>query len=324
MELFKMLLGSLLMDIALFEGEGGTEGAGSDSGEGSGANESGSSEGQGQEGQGNDNKGQAEGDQQVADWRVDLDPEIKDHACLKDFKTKNDAVKAYVGAQKLIGIDKLPIPPKDAKPEVREKFLREAFTRLGLPKEAKDYKVSDVKLPEGVDIKTSPEDMDAFKAEAHKLGILPHQLDGIYKWHLTNAGNKLKAYQDGLVKSRQDTEAQLRQEFGSAYEGKVAKAQEMLNKFAGNDYKALLDSGFGNKPEVIRFMTKIADIISEDSFAKGGGEATMTPEEALKEIPALNKKLANMEKTDPEYQSTLKRKREVYEMAYKNEEGKSE
>ena len=297
--MWKMLLGSLLTGIMTFaDGDGGAGGNGGAGGTGEG-----------------DKGGSGEGDKGKTgdDWRSGLDPEIKDHACLKDFKTKDDVVKAYVGAQKLIGVDKLPIPPEDAKPEVKETFMNEVFDRLGRPKEAKDYHVE---LPEGVKIDVSDKEIEALKAEAHKLGLLPQQLNGIYQWHMTNVANRMKAYQAELETARKDTEAKLRSEWGAAYEGKVAKAQKLLNAFAGDDYKQLLDSGFGNNPAVIKFMADMADKISEDAFAKGTAEATMTPEEAQKELSIVRKKILEMPQTDPEYKELLKRRNDLMEMAH--------
>lgn len=255
-----------------------------------------------------------------ADWKAVLDPEIKDHACLVDFKddlipVPKSLIKSYVGNQAFIGTDRLPMPPKDAKPEVKEKFMNEIYDRLGRPKEAKDYKIEDVKLPEGVELKTTPEGMDALKGVAHKLGMSPAQLNGLYNWYMTDAGGRMKAYKNKLVKGQQEAEAVLRGEMGAAYDGKVARSNLMLEKFAGDDYKQLLESGFGDNPAVIRFMSKMADLISEDAFEKGRQEATMTPEEADKELVKVRKQLVGMEKSDPEYKVLLKRRSDLMEMA---------
>lgn len=248
------------------------------------------------------------------DWRSTLDPAIKDHASLKDFKDPQSLAKSYVEAQKLIGVDKIPIPQNFDSPEVRGKFFNDVFDRLGRPKEAKEYKITDVKLPDGVSFKTEPETMDNLKAEAHKLGILPFQLDGLYKWYATDSANKLLAQNQELTKSRQDSESSLRNEWGAAYPAKVSKAKELLTKFAGDDYKQLLDSGFGNNPAVIRFMAKMAESISEDAFAKGGGEVTMTPEEARKELNKVRLQLVNMQQSNPEYKDLLKRRNDLIKM----------
>jgi len=295
-------------------------GAGSGSGDGAGASGGSSGAGQGDGGAGGDAGagsgagGQGAGQQQ--DWRSGLDADIKDHPCLKDFKSEKEVAKAYVGAQRLIGVDKLPIPKDYAtNPEVRGKFLNDVADRLGRPKESKDYKITDVKFPDGVDVKKDPDFVNGLKAESHKLGLLPHQVDGLYSWYMTLAGNKIKAHGEGLTKAKQDSEASLRAEYGSAYDGKVTKAQELLNKFGGDDYKSLLDSGFGNNPAVIRFMSKMADSISEDTFTRGGGEATMTPGEADKELTQVRNKLVAMDQSNPEYKELLKRRNDLMSMS---------
>jgi len=288
------------------------DGAGdSASGGGSGDNSGGSGAGQAEAGQGEAGKAATV----ATDWRAGLDASIKDHPCLKDFKDPLDVAKSYVNVQKLIGVDKLPIPPADAKPEVRDQFLNIVFDRIGRPKEAKDYKITEIKLPDGVSAKTDPAFVEELKTTAHKLGLLPNQVDGLYSWYMNKAGSKAKEIEDSTVKARQDAEAALRSEFGAAYDGKVKKAQELLNKFAGDDYKALLDKGLGNDPAVIRFMAKMAEAISEDTFQKGSGEATMTPAEAQKELATIREQLVKMDKSNPEYRELLKRRNTVMEMA---------
>jgi hypothetical protein len=232
---------------------------------------------------------------------------------LQKYNSKNDAIKALVDVQPLIGLEKLPIPPKDAKPEVREKFLNDVYDKLGRPKEAKDYKIADVKMPEGV--KADGEFIDALKVASHKLGLLPHQVDGLYSWYMNTAGTRIKAKTEAETKAREDSEASLRSEFGSAYDAKVAKAQSVLNKFAGDDMKQLLDKGLGNDPAVVRFMSKIADSISEDAFAKGGGESTMTPKEAEAELGKVRAQLIGMERSNPEYKLLLERRNDLMAMA---------
>lgn len=251
------------------------------------------------------------------DWRSSLPAEIKDHPCLKDFKGTDDAVKAYVNAQRLIGVDKLPIPPKDAKPEVREKFMNDVYDRLGRPKEAKDYKITNPKLPDGINIPVAPTEIDAFKGEAHKLGLLPHQVDGIYQFYMASMANQLKQHGEIMTGASKDAEADLRQEYGAAYDAKVAKAKNLLQKTAGDDFKQLLDSGFGNNPAVIRYMAKMADMISEDSFVKGD-EATMTPKEAQDEISKIraNSSHPYFVKSHPDHNVAVKRMTDLYEMAH--------
>ena len=248
-------------------------------------------------------------------WREGLSPDIKDHTSLSEFKTPDDLAKSYVNQQKMIGVNKIPIPDSFGEnEEVRGKFFNEVFDRLGRPKEAKDYKV-----PEGA--KGEQRDIDAFKAEAHKLGILPYQFEGIYKYQMGIVDRVERQQAEGKVKKNQDSEASLRQELGLAYEGKILKAQTLLNKYGGDDYKALLDSGFGSDPAVVKFMIKMSDMMSEDGIVKGQSEVTMTPEQARKEVNTVTKQLLEMKQSDPEYKDLLSRKRVLYEMAYPSNKG---
>lgn len=251
-----------------------------------------------------------------ADWRASLDPDIKDHPCLASFKDPKEAIKAYVGAQRIIGAEKLPMPPKDAKPEVREKFMNDVADRLGRPKTPAEYKIPDVKLPDGVKITPAPAVVDSFKAEAHKLGLLPHQVEGMYKFYMGSMASQVGGFNEAQVKARQDAEASLRQEWGAAYDAKVSRAQGLLNKVGGDDIKAALDKGFGNDPAVVRFMAKMADMLSEDSLEKGGAEGTMTPQEAKAEIMKVNEMIMKTAKTHPDYKDLLRRKADLYAMAY--------
>ena len=300
-EMLKMILPLGLMTFA----EGGDAGAGGSTGAEGGTADAGS---------GNDASGGVGQGSPAVDWRTTLPPDIKDHSALKDFKSEQDVVKAYVSAQPLIGVDKIPVPQNFDNPEVRAKFANTVYDRLGRPKEAKDYKLSEVKMPNNYNL--PPETREALKTEAHKLGLLPHQLDGLYQWYMKDTATKLQQQGEQNTKSRNEAENALRQEFGQAYDAKVTKAQQLLNKFAGDDYKALLDDGFGNRPEVVRFMAKMADVMSEDGYTGGTAEATMTPEEAQKELAVTRKKLMSMDKGDPEYKAVEKRRRELMEMSY--------
>lgn len=299
-------------------GEGGSGGEGGAAGGGSGA-------GAGAGAAGSDGAGGAAGQGAGADWRAGFDPAIKDHAALKDFKDPASLAKSYVEAQKLIGVDKIPVPQGFSdKPEIREKFLNEIADRLGRPKEAKEYKITDVKLPEGVSFKVAPEALDALKVQAHKLGLLPHQLDGLYNWYMTDSANKIKAQQDTIKKNIGDAEAELRSEWGSAFDAKKGLAEKVLDKFATAEERAhLIKTGFNNDPKIIRMLARFGETVSEDTFEKGGGETTMTPQEAESELTTVRAKLLKMNQSDPEYKAVLKRRNELMEMATPNKEGKA-
>jgi hypothetical protein len=247
------------------------------------------------------------------DWRASLDPAIKDHAALKSFKTYGDLAKSHVELQKLVGVDKIPVPQNFENPEVRAKFENEVFDRLGRPKDPKEYKLVN---PDGVDLKLAQDAEEGLRTQAHKLGLLPHQLDGLYKWYMADTANRLKQQQESVTKKIQDVTAELKSEWGAAFDAKKSVAEKVLDKFATPEERAhLVETGFNNDPKIIRMLAKIGSSISDDSFVKGEVEATMTPKEASAELARVRNQLMGMEQSNPEYKILLQRRNELMAMA---------
>jgi hypothetical protein len=68
---------------------------------------------------------------------------------------------------------------------------------------------------------------------------------------------------------------------GDNWSGTVTKAVKAINHFGTPDLKNYLDaSGGGNHPELIRLMSKVGDLISEDNPPAGGGSGSGKPAEA--------------------------------------------
>lgn len=68
---------------------------------------------------------------------------------------------------------------------------------------------------------------------------------------------------------------------GANWDGSVKVAQSALARFGTPELaRFLTESGGGNHPEVIRFMTRVGNAISEDRPANGGGDGKGTPAEA--------------------------------------------
>ena len=64
---------------------------------------------------------------------------------------------------------------------------------------------------------------------------------------------------------------------GEKYEATVRNAHKAMAKFASPALKRLLEAtGYGNHPEMVRMMSSIAKVISEDVFEPAGGQAAGT------------------------------------------------
>jgi hypothetical protein len=133
-----------------------------------------------------------------------------------------------------------------------------------------------------------------FLGHAHKMGLLPHQAQGIldYYTQLETAGREEIEKNNQL--SVQNSQEQLRKDFGLAYDKEVAKANTMYNKFFEGELKdvTLSDgSNILNHPGFVKSLAKLSNSFTEDNISGGQDEGgAMTPDQAEKEI---NKILAD-------------------------------
>lgn len=298
-------------------GQGGGQGAGdAGGGDGTGGSGQGAAGSQGQAGAGAGSSAQGAGGG-ASDWKTELPVEVRDHACFKDFKNRDELAIAYANQQKLIGVDKLPIPPKDAKPEVRAKFMEEVFSRLGRPKDATGYQFTDPKLPDGISIPKDEATISGFKDVSHKLGLLPDQADGIYKFYMEHIAGAIRQQNEAAKKTVAEATAELRRDFGAAFDAKVKAAEGVLNKFATDEERAyLVEKGLNNDPRAIRFLVKIGEAMGEDTITSGVTEGVMTPTEARKERQAIfsNKQHPYWVKGHPEHLEAVRRVNDLLKM----------
>lgn len=249
------------------------------------------------EGGGGSGEGEGEGEGGAAaatltaptDWKATLDPSIKDHPSLANLATPADVAKSWVNAQSIIGKEKLPVPGKDSDPmqDGGNQEYNMVYDRLGRPSDPKAYQLPDVEGAPAV----TPEVADSFKAEAHKLGLLPHQVAGLYKWNQENAKGAVDSNQQQLTQGLQESEAAMRKEYGTAFDANISSARSILQKFGGAEVLAALDkSGLGNDPHMIRMMVNISKQFGEDGatfVGDGAQQNILTPDEAKMEIDKI-------------------------------------
>lgn len=203
--------------------------------------------------------------------------------------------KSYIHAQKMVGKDKIIIPDQFATPE---DWNKQVWSKLGLPESADKY---EFKAPEGTD----PAFLSKFKEFALKGGILPKQAEGLFDFY-TNYTKEVIQAQDNENKQMFDSAvADLKKEFGTAYEKKLGVASNFFNTVADDATKKLFqETGLGNNPAVIKLFAKIAAMNGEDQFVPSHekGNLGLTPAEAQtkineimgnKEHPYFNKQHPN-------------------------------
>ena len=218
----------------------------------------------------------------AVDFQSLIPAEYKEEKSLQNFNKMDDFVKSYLHSQKLVGLDKIPVPNKHATDE----DWKAVFSKLGSPETAEGYKYS---LPEGHAV---PEDtLKSFSEEAVKLGLLPNQADGIMKYYndIVNQG-----VNDQTIKSeeaRKVSEQDLRKEFGSTYENKITGAKNLATATLGADFlnTTMLSDGskLGDNPHVVKAFAQLSEKLSEDDIVKGDTPSYLSTNEINKQIASL-------------------------------------
>ena len=246
-------------------------------------------------------------------WTERLPEDMRQHPSLKNFKTEADLAKSWINAQKIIGMDKVPVPGKNSKPEVWE----EVYNRLGRPSDPDSYKLP---VPENMpeELKNEAEQKE-FKGVAHKLGLLPHQVAGLYDWWTQKNLSGIEQAKEANTKSAQDAETALRQEWGMAYDQKLELGKKMIRSFARQDDLEYIEKkGLGNDPVLIRIFAAAGKRMSEDSLSGKPPVEFYSPEEARAKIKELEANPALYDKAHPEHDLIQQKRTALYKMLYPN------
>lgn len=222
-----------------------------------------------------------------SDWRDGLDPGIRNAL---DVDSIADLAKGYVNAQQMIG-GSIRIPGKDAGEEDWGKFydkfkdvpglarynpddLTSLYEAAGRPGSAKEYGV------EGVD--------EDFLQVAFDAGLNRNQVDAISEYT-----KNLETYKEGVIAQEVDSGiAQLRQEWGLAFDRKVEEGQRAvahLDKTIPGLSEALDASGAGNNPAIIKLFQSLGANLKEGQGFAGTHQGTsgLTPYEARMQIQEI-------------------------------------
>lgn len=243
----------------------------------------------------------------ATDWTTGLAPELKAVVDTKGYKSPADLVNAYVNAERTIGNNLA--PPKDGV------WSPESLKKLGVPEKPDGYQFEKPQLAEGV--VWDEGFAQAALPVAHKLGLTPHQVQGLMAFYAEHQGSVQGA---ATAQRKSDAEASvtaLKQEYGKDYDAKIAMAQRAAKHFGGDAFvKFLNDSGTGNNPEFIRTFAKLGSLIGEDVIRSGVPVGGMTKEMAQAEIAKLQKDPAYTNGKDPEHGAKVARMTQLFQILH--------
>ena len=215
------------------------------------------------------------------DWKVSLSDDVKADKSLENIKDINALAKSYIHAQKMVGSDKIPVPNKFA----TEDDWNAVYEKLGRPKTADGYKFD---LPQ--DKQVDEVSLKEFSSQAHKLGLLPNQAQGMVKFYNEITAKSLQDADSKALTARETSTKELKQEWGQAFDQKVSQAATLAKSVGATE---LLDTNLadgtklGDHPVMIKAFAELANKMGEDSIVQASGPTYLTPNQIEKQIGEL-------------------------------------
>jgi hypothetical protein len=247
-------------------------------------------------------------------WKEGLPEDLRGEQSLGTINTIQDLAKSYINAQKMVGADKIQLPNKYDDGSQ----LRNVLNKLGLPADLNEYDISpkNVEIPE-----EHQESFNAFKAHAHKLGLLPQQAQEMFEFLHNQGVEQDQQLIEQQQKIEQEAIANLQKEWGAAFNNKIGLAQQAVKHVAGED-EALLSTltspEFGNNPAIVKAFARIGEMLSEDKIINGIPKDDMakSPAEAQKEIQMIygDKTHPYNDASHPRHEAAVKEMHELFRL----------
>lgn len=220
---------------------------------------------------------------QDTSWRDGLPDEIKTDPLFEKYETANDAHKALLDAQKLLGREKLPVP---SGPEDKAAFDL-LFKATGRPDTVEGYATpTDIQFEEGFP-PVDEEFIKTIKQVALDGGMSAAAWDKIYRGYMDYSNTQFKNAKTKVVADKEASVVAMRKEFGAAYPQMEALAQKVVLKFADEAAWNTLDGGLGNNPAMVKMLSNIGKLLSEHQLVGEPAGLSFTPQEAQSEIDKI-------------------------------------
>ena len=262
-------------------------------------------------------------------WKDSLPEGFTDAPYFKDAESPEQALQSIQDAAAWMG-NSLRIPGPDASDEQKAEFMAKAVDRIpGLMPVPDPDNVGDVvyakigkpdtpeayKAPEVEGFEVSPDQLGDLKSYAHENNMTQAQFDALY----TRQANLTKAEQENMIKTLQEEQTIIANEWGSA---KDERLQEITN-FLSNDENTppeLVDAVKGGKVTAAyaRWLHGLVSRVAEPGELQGqeSGESTLVPSEAKAQLEDLTARLVKMHPADPNYDHLVGKRVELAKQAF--------
>lgn len=198
---------------------------------------------------------------------------LREHPALAKYASKDEAVKALVHAQRMIGKNPegyVRVPGEDEGAEELAAF----YAALGRPEAADGYELPDMDMPEGFELR---EDMiQGLRAKAHELGLTPKQVSGLYEWFMPLVLDAHHCMESEACQLQQSELDSLRSVHRGDTPALLDKAMRAAEAIGGEELLAVLDkTNAGNHAAVVNAFAKLAPMVLEGGLrgsARAWGE----------------------------------------------------
>ena len=214
-----------------------------------------------------------------------LPEDLRVELSLRNFTDPASLAKSYVHAQRMIGADKIPLPGKTATDE----DWANVWSKLGRPQAPSEY---ELKFENPV---FADNELESFKQSAFEAGLNNRQVERMAKFLDEAVSGARSSRSEMTEKAVYEAEQELRQEFGQAFDQRMALALNAATQLLGDasllDEIELADGRMlGDHPQIVRMFAKLAEQIGEDQLLGETSELIMTPQEATQRISEMTRR----------------------------------
>ncbi len=229
------------------------------------------------------------------------------------FNDWNDVAKSYANAAKMVGMDKNQIValPKEPTPEA----MAPIWDKLGRPADIKGYDIEQYK-------ETVPTEVLSKYAEiAHKHGVSKEAFNSMIGEFVNESTIGQKAVAEQQAQQVGLWQQEVKNEFGVAYDDKIAFAKKAVEKFGLTD--VIKDNYvMFEHPAIIKALVAIGEKTSEGMILANGdvSHGRLAPAEAKMELAKFQSDSDTQkilfDKKHPQHEFMMKKKSELFKYAY--------
>lgn len=237
---------------------------------------------------------------EVDSFLKDLPEELRGKKSLQTIKSVEDLAKSYVELQSKFG---------KRLEDLTADELKELNPKFGIPEDPTKYNFDNLELPDEVSV--DADQLEEFREVFHSLGLPEKQARELVQQYVAKDAERQRVMHEQYYQRREQEVNSLKQEFGLAFDERIALANTALREFGGDEVvKVLQEYGLDTNPSLTKMFTKLGEFVSEDTLKGSGASSTgaMTPDEAK---AAIQQKLNDKEFARRYYRGTPEERKQA-------------